>query len=329
MTISSPDAMILRVVGHILFLPVEEQLTEIARIKRYARLYGEQISDDVRSYIERSEFSALYQHLFPIVHPQLVQQNAKRHLGTSEFQPSIVSVTEEGRALVENVEVSETEAVQSTPKLDTATGMDSVESMPLSKGSVNDMVSETTERDTSDSISHDRIGEEENTAEGSVEAPKDTESTDDSTVVTEPAEESVGEASKVEPTEVEEPPTDGSQTKSSTELSWSNAFYNKLLRRYRAPRRAKKETKNHSLSRWDFWHRNAGLMSLSEWLESSEFTGLWKNMFAHTIEGLERHGLQSVADLILQAPVEYEKFPFSTIDRSIVEGEVHPSLFML
>ena len=43
-------------------------------------------------------------------------------------------------------------------------------------------------------------------------------------------------------------------------------------------------------------------------------------MFAQTIEQLVQYDICTIGDMLLQPPTEYEKFPFSTLDRNIVEG---------
>ena len=337
MTTSSADAMILRVVGHIISLPTEEQSTEVSRVRRYARLYDKQISDDVKTYIEQSEFVALYQHLFPVVHPQLIQQNTQRSLNSQEIQPKLLSVFEEGKVLVETIDDPiQVETVESIVDAETSTveATELAEESGLSEASSDEIVSVVTEKDTSEDANNDSIPATDSHAEIHVDGVNKSENQSERAVLTEDVEgvkskdvavksKDVAVKSKdVEKVEGEESTPVVNPTKNiATEIPWSNSFYNKLLRRYRAPRRSKREYRDPPPSRWDFWHRNAGLLSLSKWLEQSEFAGLWKSMFAHTIEGLERHGVHTVADLILKAPVEYEKFPFSSIDRSIVEGE--------
>ena len=72
--------------------------------------------------------------------------------------------------------------------------------------------------------------------------------------------------------------------------------------------------------RWEFWHGKVGLCSLKDWLIEASLGDVSQTMFSQTIE---QHGTSRYSfdwGFVAATSVEYEKFPFSTLDRSIVEG---------
>ena len=107
----------------------------------------------------------------------------------------------------------------------------------------------------------------------------------------------------------------------SGEPVWPEQLRAKLLKRFRSSRNKRAPRPSYEKkSRWEFWHGKVGLCSLKDWLIEASLDDVSQTMFSQTIEQMVHYDIHSIGDLLLRPPVEYEKFPFSTLDRSIGEG---------
>ena len=271
------EATVLRVVGYILSLPNSEQEREVKRLRRYARLYNQQLSEAVLQHIDAGDFATLYQSLFPIVHKQAL--SAEPFVYESPIVVTLDTQTNAG----DTQNNAGDEEVQTTEKQS---------EVPVESS---DCTPEQTDKQEDAAVvdtSVDQVEESTNAAE------------------------TQGESDAVSPTETEETtPT------APSEDVWPEDLRRRLLKRYRSPRKKRSYPPSSSKkSRWEFWHSNVGLLQLREWLDQVVSDGVLHTIFEQTIEQLSQHKIDTVGDLLLRAPTEYQKYPFSTLDRNISEG---------
>ena len=293
------EATILRVVGYILSLPVESRSREANRLQRYARLYRTKISADILTQIEEAQFATLYQQLFPLVHQHAMSAESPVYDSPSVVSPFVKGpaqpvITDDALATGNDSssEVSEDEsATQTTLK------EESTDEPNLSTEQANLSESQVTETASDASVSM---------VESGAEVPSVAEQNHSDDVQSD-ADTSVA---------VESP-----ESPESEESVWPQKLRMKLLKRFRSPRSKRSPRPHHEKnSRWEFWHANVGLCSLNDWLGQSILDEVSQTIFSQTIEQLVHYEIGTIGNLLLQPPVEYEKFPFSTLDRSIVEG---------
>lgn len=320
------ESTILRVVGYILSLPPEKQAIEQQRLIRYARLYDTQLSDEIKGHIANAEISALYALLFPQVH----QAYLADELNTLPTGPRSLQFVDPTSAK-EDTSVVETSAQK-------ATDMDKAE-LAFSGETPSETASEEPKVDSESVNLSD--GESDGKAQTGVDAEADVDTlvsteTAQNTAVAEPS------APTTDTEQASQPSTSVAEVEVEAE-EWSDALWLRLMKRFRSPRKPKRpkpQRGSRNNSRWEFWHANVGLMPLRRWLEqhfdlldqeyptngADENTSMlidsaWSPMFQQTIEGLNQGDINTIADIVLRAPVAYQKFPFSSLDRSIVEGE--------
>ena len=270
------EATVLRVVGYILSLPSSEQAREVNRLRRYARLYSNQLPEAALQYIDAGDFATLYQSLFPIVHKQ---------------------------ALSEEPFVYESPTVIHFDKASRGVGDTDVESVQNNVEASGDDADSSNEAPVVQEVKESSEMQDEHTETNSVADNQIVDGADD---------------------EVRQHPQseDGdAQPAASSEEEWPEDLRRRLLKRYRSPRKKRSYTPSEDKkSRWEFWHANVGLLKLTDWLSQTVLDDVSQAIFMQTIEQLALHEMYTVGDLLLKAPTDYQKYPFSTLDRNISEG---------
>ena len=282
------EATILRVVGYILSLPTESRSREAVRLQRYARLYKTKLSDEVLGQIEEAQFTELYQQLFPLVHQRAMSTDEVPVYDSpsiiSPFKTVVPSTVEKTSADVDDGNSEESATV------DVLGSIDSTNQVAHSQSS-----EQTTDETPLEQLSQEVVQNKdplEDNPESNTETDSETQTQD-------------SEQSQVVTTEPE----------------WPQRLRNKLLKRFRTSKSKRSHRPTYEkVSRWEFWHSNVALCTLNDWLDRADLSEVSQTMFAQTIEHLVQFDIVTVGDMLLYPPTEYEKFPFSTLDRNIAEG---------
>ncbi len=298
------ETTLVRVIGHVLSLSPAEQSVEIKRLQRYVNLSRGSLSEEIVSQVVAGELSQVYHTLFPLVHQSRVEAAFVETVAASPFRVSVQEPDIESMPPPNHTEGDEPVEEMSS---ETVSNTENAEDVA---GSLEDGVTSTeTHQHTAVSDNAQSLDDEpDELVESSVEGDQDEGNLEA---------ENDASSDAPEPSKPSEP----------SEPEWPEYLREKLLKRFRSKsgkskRKSSKYANRSSVSsRWEFWHPKSGLLGLADALNALQPPSVWYSIFTQTIERLAERDVETVGDLLLKAPSGYKKFPFSTLDKSVNEGE--------